>query len=84
MKQYEPAFSPDFGCELPQANGVTPIIFYDAAGRVVRTEMPDGTFSKVEFSPWHGENGTDANDTGEELVLVCRKTHCHSAARAIA
>ena len=62
VKQYEPAFSADFGCELPQANGVTPIMYYDAAGRVVRTEMPDGTLSRVEFSPWHVKT-FDANDT---------------------
>lgn len=62
VKQYEPAFSADFGCEMPQANGVTPIMYYDAAGRVVRTEMPDGTFSRVEFSPWHVKT-FDANDT---------------------
>lgn len=62
VKQYEPAFSADFGCELPQANGVTPIMYYDAAGRVVRTEMPDGTFSRVEFSPWYVKT-FDANDT---------------------
>ena len=34
-------------------DGVTPVIYYDAVGRTVRTEMPDGTFSRVEFSPWH-------------------------------
>lgn len=62
VKQYEPAFSPNFGCEVPQANGVTPIMYYDAAGRVVRTEMPDGTFSRVEFTPWHVKT-FDANDT---------------------
>jgi RHS repeat-associated protein len=62
VKQYEPAFSPDFGCEMPQANGVTPIMYYDAAGRVVRTEMPDGSYSRVEFSPWQVKT-FDANDT---------------------
>ncbi|SPP65518.1 SpvB/TcaC N-terminal domain-containing protein [Nitrospira lenta] len=62
VKQYEPAFSDHFGCEMPGPNGVTPIMYYDAAGRVVRTEMPDGTFSRVEFSPWH-VTSFDANDT---------------------
>jgi RHS repeat-associated protein len=63
VKQYEPAFSViGFGFELPQANGVTPIIYYDTAGRTIRTEMPDGTFSRVEFSPWHVIT-FDANDT---------------------
>ncbi len=62
VKQYEPDFSPVFGCELPQAHGVTSVTYYDAAGRVVRVEMPDGTFSRVEFSPWFSRS-FDANDT---------------------
>ena len=40
-------------------------MYYDAAGRLVRTEMPDGTFSRVEFSPWHVKS-FDANDTAVE------------------
>ena len=62
VKQYEPTFSPDFGCEPPQDNGVTPVMYYDAAGRLVRTELPDGTLSRVEFSPWHVKT-FDQNDT---------------------
>lgn len=62
VKQYEPFFSDRFGCEMPRAEGVTPILFYDAVGRVVRTDLPDGTFSKVEVSPWHTKQ-FDANDT---------------------
>jgi RHS repeat-associated protein len=62
VQQFEPEFSPRFGCELPQANGVSTITFYDAAGRPVRVEMPDGTFSRVEFSPWFSRS-FDANDT---------------------
>ncbi|MEO8188165.1 MAG: RHS repeat-associated core domain-containing protein, partial [Burkholderiaceae bacterium] len=79
VKQYEPAFSAEFGCELPQANGVTPIIFYDAAGRVVRIEMPDGTFSKVEFSPWHSRT-FDANDTVLESDWYARNSATGAAA----
>jgi len=77
VKQYEPSFTPDFGCELPQANGVTPIMYYDAAGRVMRTELPDGTLSRVEFSPWHVKT-FDANDT----VLESDWYTEHSAATA--
>ncbi|MBK6795287.1 MAG: hypothetical protein IPG76_00380 [Acidobacteria bacterium] len=62
VKQYEPAFSNRFGCELPAANGVTPVMYYDAAGRLSRTELPDGSFSHVEFSPWH-VTSYDQNDT---------------------
>lgn len=63
VKQYEPSFSEQgFGCEPPPPKGVTTVMYYDAAGRVMRTEMPDGTFSRVEFSPWHVKT-FDANDT---------------------
>ena len=65
VKQYEPYFSAnnlyeDFK-ELVET-GVTPIMYYDAAGRLVKTEMPDGTFSKVEFDSWK-QSVYDANDT---------------------
>ncbi|MGH6885878.1 MAG: hypothetical protein ACREGK_07380, partial [Geminicoccales bacterium] len=68
VKQYEPYFSVDeFGWpshrfEEPHEAGVTPVIYYDAVGRVVRTELPDGSFSRVEFSPWH-VTSYDPNDT---------------------
>lgn len=62
VKQYEPAFTDRFGCEMPQANGVTAIIYYDAAGQAIRTELPDGSYSKVEYSPWH-VSSYDPNDT---------------------
>ncbi len=62
VKQYEPFFSERFGCEMPREEGVTPILFYDAAGRVVRTDLPDGTYTKVEFTPWRTRQ-FDAGDT---------------------
>jgi len=65
VKQYEPFFSVtpfyEDAAELVET-GVTPIIYYDAPGRVVRTEMPDGTFSKVEFDSWK-QTSFDPNDT---------------------
>ena len=62
VKQYEPAFTGRFGCEMPQAEGETSVIYYDAAGQVIRTELPDGNYSKVEYSPWH-VSSFDPNDT---------------------
>lgn len=65
VKQYEPYFSPavvGHRFEEPQEFGVTPILYYDAAGRIVRTDAPDGSYRRVEFSPWHATN-YDANDT---------------------
>lgn len=63
VKQYEPYFSTsEQRFEEPVEVGVTPIIYYDAAGRVVRTEQPDGSYSRVAFSPWHVKTH-DQNDT---------------------
>ena len=63
VKQYEPYFSESgHRFEEPREVGVTPVMYYDAAGRLVRTELPDGSFSRVEFSPWDVAS-YDANDT---------------------
>ncbi|ETP66940.1 hypothetical protein G159_19935 [Planococcus glaciei CHR43] len=65
VKQYEPDFSlPEIGhrYEEPPETGVTPIIYYDAPGRLIRTDSPEGSYSRVEFSPWHVKY-FDANDT---------------------
>ena len=63
VKQYEPYFS-DNGhvFEEPREAGVTPVIYYDAGGRTVRTEAPDGSYARVAFSPWNVAR-YDANDT---------------------
>lgn len=63
VKQYEPYFSSvGHQYEEPAEEGVTPILYYDAAGRQIRTELPYGTFTKVEFTPWLS-TVWDANDT---------------------
>ncbi len=62
VKQYEPYFTDSQRYEEPVENGVTPVMYYDAAGRIVRTEFPDGTLSRAEFSPWHARIW-DQNDT---------------------
>ncbi|GHO82382.1 SpvB/TcaC N-terminal domain-containing protein [Dictyobacter formicarum] len=68
VKQYEPYFSPPMvghRFEEPSEVGVTPVMYYDAVGRVIRTESPDGSYSRIEFSPWHVTH-YDANDTVSE------------------
>ena len=65
VKQYEPYFSDssDFETEAEIVEfGVTPIIYYDPLGRAIRTEMPDDTLTRVEFTPWEQRN-FDQNDT---------------------
>ncbi|MFE6903604.1 SpvB/TcaC N-terminal domain-containing protein [Streptomyces sp. NPDC057717] len=65
VKQYEPYFSPPavgHRFEEQQEVGVTPVLFYDAVGRHIRTDSPDGSYSRVEFSPWQVAD-YDSNDT---------------------
>ncbi|MDQ1637294.1 MAG: hypothetical protein QOF62_633 [Pyrinomonadaceae bacterium] len=65
VKQYEPYFSVTHQYEdLKELveTGVTPLLYYDATGRMVKTEFPDRTFSKTEFDSWkqiiHDQNDT--------------------------
>ncbi len=65
VKQYEPYFSTTEKYEKEEHIiqwGVSPFIHYDAVGRVFQTDMPDGTFTRVEFSPLMSKT-FDANDT---------------------
>jgi RHS repeat-associated protein len=65
VKQYEPYFSVTHQYEdLKELveTGVTPILYYDAMGRLMKSELPDGTFSKTEFDSWK-QILYDQNDT---------------------
>lgn len=65
VKQYEPYFSDTHEYESEDAlveTGVTPVIYYDPLGRNIRTEFPNGTFSKVAFDAWYLKS-YDVNDT---------------------
>jgi RHS repeat-associated protein len=69
VKQYEPYFSQTEHrfdeTEAQREIGVTPVLYYDAPGRLVRTENPDGSYSRVEFTPWEVATW-DQNDTVAE------------------
>lgn len=62
VKKYEPYFTNSQIFEEPVAMGVTPVMYYDAVGRLVRTDMPDKSYSRVEFTPWFTAT-FDQNDT---------------------
>ena len=65
VKQYEPFFSNTHVFESEEEIGpvgVTPILYYDALGRPIKTETPDGFHSKVEYNPWQ-VSSYDLNDT---------------------
>ncbi|MGH1340084.1 MAG: SpvB/TcaC N-terminal domain-containing protein, partial [Nannocystales bacterium] len=55
VRQYEPYFSSTSGYEDEaelREQGVSPLVHYDPLGRVVRTDLPDGSFARAEFGPW--------------------------------
>ncbi|GIF63985.1 hypothetical protein Ais01nite_20200 [Asanoa ishikariensis] len=62
VRQYEPFFSPTFTFESDMRVGVSPVIFYDPAGRAVATLHPNHTWEKVVFDSWRQESW-DGNDT---------------------
>lgn len=65
VKQYEPYFSATAEFENEAALvevGVTPIVRYDPVGRVLRVDLPDGTFTRATYTPWRTRR-YDANDT---------------------
>lgn len=68
VKQYEPYFDSSFEynneAELAEL-GYTAIMYYDALGRVVRTDRPNGTFAAVEFDAWM-QKAYDENDTVQD------------------
>jgi YD repeat-containing protein len=64
VKKYEPYFMGDAGYDTEAdlvEHGVTPVLHYDPLGRTIRVDQANGTFTRVEFSPW--EQATGTNDT---------------------
>ena len=61
--------------ERRRPRACTPSCSTTLPGRLVRTEFPDGTLSRVEFSPWFSRS-FDQNDTVLEPGnrVVCRRT----------
>ncbi len=62
VRQYEPFFAITHNFEFGVQAGVSPILFYDPAERVVATLYANGTYSKVIFGPWR-QITWDVNDT---------------------
>jgi RHS repeat-associated protein len=72
VREYEPFFSrrprsdgtfvSDHHFEFGMRAGVSTVLFYDPAGRVVATLHPNHTYEKVVFNPWE-RTTYDVNDT---------------------
>jgi RHS repeat-associated protein len=68
IKQFEPFFSSTHEYESEDAlveTGFSALLFYDPIGRNIKTEMPNGTFTKVELDSWFFKS-FDFNDTVKE------------------
>ena len=62
VRQFEPFFTDHYRFEFDPRIGVSPVLFYDPAGRVIATLHPQGTFEKVVFDAW-SQTTYDVNDT---------------------
>lgn len=62
VRQYEPFFTATHRFELARKVGVSSILCYDPADRVVATLHPNHTWEKVVFDPWR-QVTWDVNDT---------------------
>jgi hypothetical protein len=62
VRQYEPFFTDTHRFEFDVRVGVSPVLFYDPAERVVATLHPNDTYEKVVFDPWQ-QTSYDVNDT---------------------
>ena len=61
VRQYEPYFTDTFEYEYNIRIGVSPILIYDQAERVIATLHPNHTYEKVVFDTWK-QTSYDVND----------------------
>ena len=62
VRTYEPFFTATPEFEFARAVGVSAVLFYDPAGRVLASLHPDASYDKVTFDPWY-QNTWDTGDT---------------------
>ncbi|MBN2439942.1 MAG: VCBS repeat-containing protein [Spirochaetales bacterium] len=62
VRQFEPFFTDKHEFEFDVQIGVSPILIYDPADRVIATLHPNHTYEKVVFDPWK-QTTWDVNDT---------------------
>ena len=62
VRHFEPFFTDIHRFERDVRIGVSPVLFYDPAERVIATLHPNHTYEKVVFDPWQ-QTTYDVNDT---------------------
>lgn len=68
VRQYESFYSSSVAFESDaelQHFGVSALSRYDPAGRLIQTDLPNGTLTRAEFTPWEMRQ-YDPNDTVQE------------------
>ncbi|MFL5587805.1 MAG: SpvB/TcaC N-terminal domain-containing protein [Ktedonobacteraceae bacterium] len=81
VKQYEPYYISTYQYVVtPQLTtfGVSPTLFYDPLGRLMRTDTPKGFFTKVAFTPW-SETYYDEDDTVKDSAYYQNNINNQSA-----
>jgi Salmonella virulence plasmid 65kDa B protein/Insecticide toxin TcdB middle/C-terminal region/Insecticide toxin TcdB middle/N-terminal region len=62
VRRYEPFFTDTHRFEFEVKIGVSPVLFYDPAERLIATLHPNHAFEKAVFDPWQ-QTTYDVNDT---------------------
>jgi RHS repeat-associated protein len=62
VRQFEPFFTDTHHYEFDVRVGVSPVLFYDPAERLIAKLHPNHSFEKFVFGPWQ-ESAYDVNDT---------------------
>lgn len=84
--QYEPYFAASAGYEDAPAlveQGFSTKLTYDPLGRAIRTDLPDGSFSRVEFNAWK-QKSFDPNDTVKDSRWYADRFHRRIDAQLLA
>lgn len=67
VKKYEPFFCDTFEYESEKDLvewGVTPVLRYDPLGRLIGTEQPNGTYTRIVFDAWRQETWDENDNIG--------------------
>ncbi|WPU92804.1 SpvB/TcaC N-terminal domain-containing protein [Mucilaginibacter sabulilitoris] len=76
IKQFQPYFSVTPAYENDNqlvAIGTSPVLYYDPPGRLIKSEFPNGTFSKTKWDAWQ-QLSYDPNDTVENSDWYAERT----------
>ena len=74
---FDPYFSPSAAYEsddVLQRFGVATLTRYDAAGRVARVDLPNGTFATITYTPWSSEQASAGDNVLASTYRILRES----------